>query len=246
MVQGGCPPIDEHQEWSPPVTQQHVILPNPGYKIEANIWHLNVKESALRPGPIASFLRHCNTILVDILAPKKGIYPPPPPLGSQKKENQFAADTLPAPQPRRLGLPLPLRTGKIKISETSTKLWTVHRFQVISEVVLSQQTTLSISVVKLPWRIFENFKGMQRGFSLKRHVFVYGQMSLKIRLWTRQRRSRIGCQECLVTLIACVESNLHGFVNCKLNPISSLQCLWPHLQVRRRHRHHPVQLPMSQ
>ena len=42
--------------------EQHVILPNPGYKIEANIWHLDVKESARRPGPIASFLRHCNTM----------------------------------------------------------------------------------------------------------------------------------------------------------------------------------------
>ena len=28
----------------------------------ANIWHLDIKESALRPGPIASFLRHCNTM----------------------------------------------------------------------------------------------------------------------------------------------------------------------------------------
>ena len=42
--------------------QQHVILPNPGYKIEANIWHLDVKESARRPGPIASFLRHCSAM----------------------------------------------------------------------------------------------------------------------------------------------------------------------------------------
>ena len=61
-LQGGCPPIAEHQEWYPPVPQQHVIFPNPGYKIEANIWHLDVKESARRPGPIASFLCHCNTM----------------------------------------------------------------------------------------------------------------------------------------------------------------------------------------
>ena len=60
--QGGCPPIDEHQEWVPPVTQPHVIFPNPGYKIEANSWHLDIKASALRPGPIASFLRHGNTM----------------------------------------------------------------------------------------------------------------------------------------------------------------------------------------
>ena len=43
------------------MTQQHVILPNPGYKIEAKIWHLEIKEGALRPG-LASFLRHSNTM----------------------------------------------------------------------------------------------------------------------------------------------------------------------------------------
>ena len=57
-----CPSIVEHLEWYPPVPQQHVILPHPGCKIEANIWHLDVKESARRPRPIASFLRHCNTM----------------------------------------------------------------------------------------------------------------------------------------------------------------------------------------
>ena len=62
LRQRGCPPNAEHQEWHPPMPQQHVILPYPGYKIEANIWHLDVKESARRPGPIASFLRHCNTM----------------------------------------------------------------------------------------------------------------------------------------------------------------------------------------
>ena len=60
--QGGCPPIHEHREWAPPVAQNDVILPNPGYRVEANIWHLDIRESALRPGPIASFLRHCNTM----------------------------------------------------------------------------------------------------------------------------------------------------------------------------------------
>ena len=87
------------------MTQQHVILPNPGYKIEANIWHLDIKASALRAGPIASFLRNCNT-----------------------------TDSPPIPT---------------------------------SEVVLSQQMTLLISAMKLPWRTFENFKGMQRGFQLE-------------------------------------------------------------------------------
>ena len=60
--QGGCPTIAEHQEWMPPVPQQHVIFPNPGYKIEANLWNLDVQVSARRPGPLASFLRHCNTM----------------------------------------------------------------------------------------------------------------------------------------------------------------------------------------
>ena len=60
--QGGCPPIAEQQEWAPPMKQQHVILPNPGYKIEANIWHFDIRANALRPGSIASFLRHCNTM----------------------------------------------------------------------------------------------------------------------------------------------------------------------------------------
>ena len=41
---------------------QEAILPNPGYKIEANVWNLNVPRSAREPGPLASFLRHCNTM----------------------------------------------------------------------------------------------------------------------------------------------------------------------------------------
>ena len=60
--QGGCPTIAEHQERYPPVQSQRVIWPNPGHKIEANLWRLNVQESARRPGPLASFLRHCNTM----------------------------------------------------------------------------------------------------------------------------------------------------------------------------------------
>ena len=38
--QGGCPTIAENQEWRPPMPSQHVIWPNPGYKIEANLWNL--------------------------------------------------------------------------------------------------------------------------------------------------------------------------------------------------------------
>ena len=63
-MQGGCPTIAEHQAYVPPMQQQqqHVILPNPGYKIEANLWHLDVQVQARYPGPLASFLRHCNTM----------------------------------------------------------------------------------------------------------------------------------------------------------------------------------------
>ena len=64
--QRGCPPIHEHREGVPPAAQNDVILPNPGYRVEANIWHLDIRESALRPGPIASFLRHCNTITIGV------------------------------------------------------------------------------------------------------------------------------------------------------------------------------------
>ena len=57
-----CPPIHEHRQWAPPATENDVILPNPDYRVDVNIWHLDVRERALRPGPIASFLRHCNTV----------------------------------------------------------------------------------------------------------------------------------------------------------------------------------------
>ena len=66
---GGCPSIAEHQEFTPSMQppaltsmQQDVIVPNPGYKIEANLWNLDVPRSARGPGPLASFLRHCNTM----------------------------------------------------------------------------------------------------------------------------------------------------------------------------------------
>ena len=66
---GGCPTIAKHQEFIPPMPppnetsmQPYVILPNPGYKIEANLWNLDIPRSARIPGPLASFLRHCNTM----------------------------------------------------------------------------------------------------------------------------------------------------------------------------------------
>ena len=60
--QGGCPTIADHQEFMPPAPRQHVILPNPGYKIEANLWNLEVQVSACNPDHLASFLRHCHTM----------------------------------------------------------------------------------------------------------------------------------------------------------------------------------------
>ena len=67
--QGGCPTIAEHQEFMPPTqppmqssTQSEVIVPNPGYKIAATLWDLDIPRSAREPGPLASFLRHCNTM----------------------------------------------------------------------------------------------------------------------------------------------------------------------------------------
>ena len=68
-LHGGCPPIAEHQEFAPcmpppgmTLMQHDVIVPNPGYKIAANLWDLNVQSSARAPSPLASFLRHCNTM----------------------------------------------------------------------------------------------------------------------------------------------------------------------------------------
>ena len=66
---GGCPTIAEHQEFAPcmpppgmTLMQHDVIVPNPGYKIAANLWDLNIPHSARAPSPLATFLRHCNTM----------------------------------------------------------------------------------------------------------------------------------------------------------------------------------------
>ena len=45
-----------------PSKQQEVILPNPGYKIPANLWDLDIPRVAHEPGPLASFIRHCATM----------------------------------------------------------------------------------------------------------------------------------------------------------------------------------------
>ena len=181
--QGGCPPIDEHQEWSPPVTQQHVILPNPGCKIEANMWHLDIKASALRPGPIASFLCNCNTM-------------DSPPIPSYLRGGpQPAEDIVDLSRDASMANLRELYAERLQFEATCARLWA---------------------------------NGIQD------------------QIMDEQEKSRIGSQECLVSSIDYVESNLHGFINCKLKGISSLHCRWPHLQAHSRLKHHPVQHPMFQ
>ena len=68
-VHGGCPSIAEHQEFTPcmpspemTMMQREVITPNPGYKIPANLWDLNIAHCAHAPSPLATFIRQCNTM----------------------------------------------------------------------------------------------------------------------------------------------------------------------------------------
>ena len=68
-VHGGCPSIAERQEFAPcmpppemTMMQRDVITPNPGYKIPANLWDLNIAHCAHAPSPLATFIRRCNTM----------------------------------------------------------------------------------------------------------------------------------------------------------------------------------------
>ena len=68
-IHGGCPPIAEHQKFAPCMpppemtTMQHdIIVPNPDYKIAANLWDLNIAQCARSPSPLSTFIRHCNTM----------------------------------------------------------------------------------------------------------------------------------------------------------------------------------------
>ena len=68
-IHGGCPSFAEHQEFTPcmpppemTMMQCEVITPNPGYKIPANLWDLNIAHCAHAPTPLATFIRHCNTM----------------------------------------------------------------------------------------------------------------------------------------------------------------------------------------
>ena len=42
--------------------QHDVITPNPGYKIAANRWDLNIAQCVHAPSPLGTFIRHCNTM----------------------------------------------------------------------------------------------------------------------------------------------------------------------------------------
>ena len=68
-LHGGCPPIQENQEYSQSIAppgmvpvQREVITPNPDYPIPANLWDLNIPFCAQAPSPLSTFIRHCNTM----------------------------------------------------------------------------------------------------------------------------------------------------------------------------------------
>ena len=68
-LHGGCPPIQENQEYGLPGAppgmvpmQREVITPNPDYPIPANLWDLNIPFCAQAPSPLSTFIRHCNTM----------------------------------------------------------------------------------------------------------------------------------------------------------------------------------------
>ena len=83
----------------------------------------------------------------------------------------------------------------------------------------------------------ENLRELQRyaeSFSSKQHVFVIN-----------------GIQDQIMDEQVKVQNWISGMLGDlnrlrRVQGISSLQCLWPHLQVRRRYKHHPVQLLMFQ
>ena len=54
-----CPSIHEHRPWAPPATEEDVILLNPGYRVPANLWNLDIMERAHTPGPMAFTLATC-------------------------------------------------------------------------------------------------------------------------------------------------------------------------------------------
>ena len=62
-LHGGCPPIQENQEYSqsgaPPgmvPMQREVITPSPDYPIPANLWDLNIPYCAQAPSPLSTFI----------------------------------------------------------------------------------------------------------------------------------------------------------------------------------------------
>ena len=114
-----------------------------------------------------------------------------------------------------------------------------HQGPAFLKVALRQRMISHCLVEKLLWRIFVNFKGMQKGFSSRQHVLVYGSMASKIRLQMTQRESKVGSRAWLVNLIDCVEFNRHGSSTCKPRAVHNEHHLWLHVLLRLC-KHHPA------
>ena len=57
-----CPPIHENREWIPQAQEEQPQYPQPGYRVPANIWNLDIEDRSNQPGPMASFLCHVATM----------------------------------------------------------------------------------------------------------------------------------------------------------------------------------------
>ena len=132
--QGGCPTIAEHQEFAPPMQpsmQPEVILPNPGHKIAANLWNLDIQSSARFPGPLASFLRHCNTV-------------DSPCLPSYSRGGPQPADDITHPERRHASMEnlkeLQKYSEKLQFEATCCRLWSeVFKSEGIQEQIMDEQ-----------------------------------------------------------------------------------------------------------
>ena len=57
-----CAPIHVNREWIPQAQEEQPQYPQPGYRVPANIWNLDIENRSNQPGPMASFLRHVATM----------------------------------------------------------------------------------------------------------------------------------------------------------------------------------------
>ena len=124
--------------------------------------------------------------------------------------------------------------------------WRVLPIQAISMVVLSQSMTSRTSAERHLWRISLSSSVMQKGFNLKPHVFVYGQMASTITSWKRLKGSMHTWLAWQKSSINCVVLNQDGFSNGRRKLASSLH---NHQQLHHRHqlnRHLRVQLQAFQ